>query len=213
MASQPLAVKLRCTTWGQVAGLHERDLKRGKLFLRTPTPISLGREVRVDIVLPSGTVAAIEGRVAHVVPPGENGPGVELVLTKVPPSTLYMIESALEAAARPSPDEAALADEPQTGAAEAELLTSLEDELRGLRGMNPFQILAVPYDADDEAVRKAFVDLTKKYHPDRFARFESERGRALASEIFVTVRDAYRRIGEAGGRALVRSQIGKGPTR
>src|SRR5215468_6575164 len=98
MALQPLAIKLRFSSWAQISAIYERDLKRERLFVKTQTAIPLGREVRVDLVLPSGTVATLEGRVAHVVtagsPGGERGPGVELILTKVPQSTLYLIESA-----------------------------------------------------------------------------------------------------------------------
>jgi tetratricopeptide (TPR) repeat protein len=214
MASQPLGVKLRCSSWGQVAGIYERDLRRGSLFLGTATPIPLGRELRIDLVLPSGTVASIEGRVAHAVPSSDRGPGVIIVLTKIPPSTLYLIESALEAAAaQPAADDAGLVEEPWAAAAEQELIAALEAEVRGLRAMNPFQVLGVPYDAEDQSVRLAFVELSKRYHPDRFARFESERGRALASEVFMAVRDAYRRIGDPRGRALVRAQIGNRTTR
>src|SRR5215470_12782983 len=105
MAAQPLAIKLRCVSWGQVSAIHDRDLKRGKLFLKTSTAVPLGREMRVDLVLPSGTLVTLEGRVAHNVPPGGRGPGIELVLTKVPPSTIYLIESALRAASTPPPEE------------------------------------------------------------------------------------------------------------
>src|SRR5215470_13064033 len=197
MASQPLAIKLRCATWGQVAAIHARDLKRGKLFLKTQTPIALGREVRVDLVLPSGSVASLEGRVAHVIPPGERTAGAELVLTKVPPSTLYLIESALKAAAaKPAEEEAAPVEESSTSDAERDLVSALEEELRGLRQMNPFQVLGLAAETTDDAVRQAFIELSKKYHPDLFARFQSERGRQLASEIFVTIRDAYRKIAD-----------------
>lgn len=215
MAAQPLAVKLRCTSWGQVATLHERDLSRGKLYLRTGAVVTLGRDVRIEIVLPSGTVAHIEGRVEQIVAPGEaTGPGMHLVLTKLPPSSMYLIESALlAAAAPPAVDDNVFVDEVQTAAAERELLNALEEELRALRAMNPFQILGVSYECDDAAVRTAFLALSKKYHPDRFARFETERGRALAAELFVTIRDAYRRVVDANARATARSQIRKGPLR
>src|SRR5262249_7248761 len=209
MAGQPLAIKLRCSSWGQVAAIHDRDIKRGKLFLKTTAAIALGREVRVDLMLPSGTLAALEGRVAHIVPAGERGPGIELVLTKVPPSTLYLIESALRAASAPV-EETEPTEESHTSAAERDLESALEEELRGLRQMNPFQVLGLPVDTTDDAVRRAFIELSKKYHPDLFARFENERGRQLANDIFVTIRDAYRKIAEAQGRNLVRNQLERG---
>src|SRR5215831_6963011 len=146
MALQPLAVKLRFTSWAQISATYERDLKRERLFIKTQSSIQLGREVRVDLVLPSGTVATLEGRVAHLVGPGDRGPGVELVLTKVPPSTLYLIEAALKAAAPPRPEETPPQEETSTPAAERDLVTALEEELRGLRRMNPFQVLGLPVD-------------------------------------------------------------------
>src|SRR5215467_6398978 len=97
MALQPLAIKLRFTSWAQISAIYERDLKRERLFIKTQTSIALGREVRVDLVLPSGTMATLEGRVAHIVPPGDRGPGVELILTKVPPSHQHLHQPALPA--------------------------------------------------------------------------------------------------------------------
>src|SRR5215467_11124887 len=111
MALQPLAIKLRFTSWAQISAIYERDLKRERLFIKTQTAIALGREVRVDLVLPSGTMATLEGRVAHIVGPGDRGPGVELILTKVPPSTLYLIEAALKAAAPPPAEEVPILQE------------------------------------------------------------------------------------------------------
>jgi tetratricopeptide (TPR) repeat protein len=79
--------------------------------------------------------------------------------------------------------------------AEKELVAALAGELESLRPMNPFQVLGVTYETGDQQVRDAFAALTKKYHPDRFARFGSREAREQASEIFILIRDAYRQIG------------------
>jgi tetratricopeptide (TPR) repeat protein len=89
------------------------------------------------------------------------------------------------------------AQEPDAAAAEFDLVQALEAELTGLRGMNPFQVLNVGYEADDATVRGAFNELTKKYHPDRFARYQSERVRALASDIFIVIKEAYTKAAPA----------------
>src|SRR5688572_27518274 len=150
-------IKLRCTTWGQLAAIYERDLKRAALFVRTSTALPLGREVRVDIVMPTGSVVAVEGRVAHVLPPGGRGPGLELVLTRLPPSGMWLIESALSRAGGAQVAEGTgsertvddrLPDE-QGARAEEELVAALEAELRAYGAMNPFQILGIGYDAGE----------------------------------------------------------------
>ncbi len=33
--------------------------------------------------------------------------------------------------------------------------------------MDPYEILGIPRDADDDAVRKAYLDLIRRYSPDR----------------------------------------------
>jgi tetratricopeptide (TPR) repeat protein len=229
MAAPPLALKLRCTTWDQLARMHERDLTRGALFMKSAKPPPIGTEIRIDLTIPSGSTIRLDGRVGKHVSTPDRGAGVDVVLAKLPASDMWVIESALVSAgftvksasaqvARAAPaaappsidipieiDEAA--EEPDAAAAEFDLVQALEAELVGLRAMNPFQVLGVSYDADDQAVRSAFNELTKKYHPDRFARYESETARALAGEIFILVREAYRRLGDANQRAGARAAV------
>src|SRR5262249_17998258 len=119
-------------------------------------------------------------------------------------------ESALRAASAPPPEETEPTEDSRTPDAERDLESALEEELRGLRKMNPFQVLGIPVETTDDAVRRSFIELSKKYHPDLFARFESERGRQLAREILVTIRDAYRKIADTPSRNLMRNQLEKG---
>jgi len=204
-------IKLRCTTWGQLAAIYERDLKRAALFLRTTATLAPGREVRVDIVMPTGSVVSVEGRVAHVLPAGGRGPGIELVLTKLPPSGMWLIESALARAAETQGSPAVVAQgtgsertvddrvlDEQSAGAEQELVTALEAELRAFEAMNSFQILGIAHTSGEPEARAAFAELSKKYHPDRFARFQSGEAQRLAGDIFSLLREAYRRIAEAG---------------
>lgn len=253
-SARALTIKLRAESWAQLSRMVERDLSRNQLFLKSSKPPPLGTEIRISLTLPSGTTIDLDGRVARHVPPGERGPGVDLLLAKLPASTLLLVENALAAAGLPvAPRQAAtdgakpvaapkapagapkagapkagapkaaapapapapaptddgidISDEPEAAAAEAELVGALEAELTGLRALNPFQVLGLGYEVTDQQVRAAFNDLTKKYHPDRFARFESERARALAGEIFILVRDAYRKLADAQTREITRTAL------
>jgi hypothetical protein len=95
-----------------------------------------------------------------------------------------------------------LGDGADLTAAERDLIKALVAEAESLKKLNPFLVLGVGYEATDAEVRAAFADLTKRYHPDRFARYESSALREVAAEIFILIRDAYRRL--AAPRAACR---------
>lgn len=192
-----VAVKLRCSSWGQLAYVYQHDIKRGMLFLRAQTPPPLGTEMRIDLILPSGSVAAFEGRVSTQVP-APRGPGVELSLVKLSPGVLWMIESALRTTAQAEND---IIVDTESPTAEVDLVTALEAERRGLERLDPFHTLGVSETATDEEIRNAFAELSKRVHPDRYAQYESEDVRMLASEIFMAVREAYRKIATADARS------------
>ncbi len=92
-------------------------------------------------------------------------------------------------------------------AAENELLSSLRNELSTLAKLNPFQVLGVGYGADDNDVRNAFGELSKRYHPDRFVRYQSRELSVLAEELFVRARDAFKQTSNAAARAALAAQI------
>lgn len=58
---------------------------------------------------------------------------------------------------------------------------------------DPYQILGVTRDASDREIKKAYRDLSRKYHPDSYAgKSEAEAG--AAAEKFKQVQEAYNRI-------------------
>jgi curved DNA-binding protein CbpA len=231
--SGPISIKLRCASWGQLASIYKRDLARNAIFLRSANPPPLGTAVRIDLTLPSESMVVLTGTIARHV--GESDPdpglagrgaGVDVRLNTIPQSAMWLIETALSSAqkegstvgrpptatpAKPTPTvavrEPTLNEGADLAAAETELIVALTSELDSLKRLNPFQVLGLGYEANDADVRAAFGELTKRYHPDRYARFQSTDLRNLAAEIFILIRDAYRRIGDEAGRAQTLAQL------
>ncbi|MBA3456061.1 MAG: DnaJ domain-containing protein [Deltaproteobacteria bacterium] len=225
MATGPLSIKLRCASWQQLATIYKRDLSRGTMFLKAGTPPPIGTQVRIDLTLPSASVIVLTGVVEQHLTDPQRGDGVELKLAPIPASSVWMIESALasEVKRRDTPPAGvpiviapassgpipAFGDSDEVIAAEQDLIKALVSEAESLRKLNPFLVLGVGYEASDTDVRAAFGELTKRYHPDLFARYESAELRQLAAEIFILIRDAYRKLGDDAGRVQALATLGR----
>jgi curved DNA-binding protein CbpA len=215
MGSQVLSIKLRCASWQQLAVIYKRDLCRQAIFLRTQNPPPIGVEVRIDLTLPSETTVSMTGWIIHHVPPSDSrGGGIDVKLAPLAPNSMWLIESALASEAKLRQDSKSdvhppLSDRQELAHAEGELVSALSSEIESLRRLNPFQVLGLGYEAGDADVRAAFAELTKRYHPDRFARYQSSEPRRLAAEIFILIRDAYRKLGDPQTRATTLAAIGR----
>lgn len=230
MAEGALSIKLRCASWQQLATIYKRDLSHGLMFLKAATPPPIGTVVRIDLTLPSATVIALAGVVHSHINDPQRGSGVELKLDPIPAGSVWLIESALASEhkrlATPAHGVPVIAqhqhqmtsviptitEAADVAAAERDLVRALISEAESLKKLNPFLVLGVGYEASDGEVRAAFGELTKRYHPDRFARYESSELRQVAAEIFILIRDAYRKLGDAGARAQLLLALGKSPS-
>ena len=231
MAGAGLSIKLRCASWQQLATIYRRDLSRGSMFLKASQQPPIGTLVRIDLELPSASVIELSGVIVKHVTDPQKGSGVDLKLEPLPTKSVWMIESALAADSKVRADQASKSGgpaEPQAStsgpirqidegsdvaSAEDELLAALEAEAESLRKLNPFLVLGVGYETTDADVRAAFGELTKRYHPDRYARYQSPKLRQIAAEIFILIRDAYRKLADPAGRQSVLATIPKVPTR
>jgi hypothetical protein len=229
--SGTLSIKLRCASWQQLATIYQRDLSRGTMFLKASSPPALGTMIRIDLTLPSASVIELTGVVEQHVS-DQRGAGIELKLSPIADGSIWLIESALASEQRrgtpargvpvtagnprgatpeavtPAPI-ASMTDGADVAMAETDLVRALSAEVESLKQLNPFLVLGVGYDASDVDVRRAFGELTKRYHPDRFARYESSELRHVAAEIFILIRDAYRRLCRDDGRAQALSSLGR----
>ncbi len=70
------------------------------------------------------------------------------------------------------------------------LLQKLQTVLDTLHGADPYLVLNVDSSVSEKAARAAFLQATKRWHPNRFARF-SEPVHDIATEIFLLFRSAY----------------------
>ena len=225
MADGALSIKLRCASWQQLATIYKRDLSQGTMFLKAVTPPPIGTPVHIDLAMPSATVIELTGVVQRHLDDPQRGAGVELKLAPIPTGSVWLIENALASEHRrlatPFQGIPSLGAHPMTGisptisdsadltAAERDLIRALVSEAESLKKLNPFLVLGVGYEATDAEVRAAFGELTKRYHPDRFARYESAELRQVSAEIFILIRDAYRRIGDAAARSQLVQSLGK----
>src|SRR5689334_5703237 len=222
MADGALSIKLRCASWQQLATIYKRDLSQGTMFLKASTPPAIGTSVKIELSLPSATVISLTGIVHTHLQDPQRGAGVELKLDPIAAGTVWLIESALASEHKRQatpfmgvpvvgtphahqmtsmiPTIPEIAEAADVAAAEQDLIKSLVSEAESLKQLNPFLVLGVGYESTDAEVRAAFGELTKRYHPDRFARYESAELRQVAAEIFILIRDAYRRLGDAAAR-------------
>ncbi len=226
MSQAPINIKLQCRSWQQLQNIYRRDLSRHAIFLKSSNPPPVGTSVRIDLTLPTESMIVLTGTIVEHVPVGGlggRGPGIDIKLATLPQSAMWLIETALASAKKQTADAPAPTSAPtpsaDIGVDDSQDLLKAEDELQGaliaelgaLRRLNPFQVMGVGYDADAAAVRAAFAELTKRYHPDRFTRYTSTEVRQLAAEIFIVIRDAYRRLSDDSSRARTLAALGMRP--
>jgi len=75
-----------------------------------------------------------------------------------------------------------------------QIIADLHAELFELQQRDDLGVLGLDRTADEEAVRLAYLELSKRYHPHRFARYRSPEASRIANEIYVCIQAAYGRL-------------------
>jgi uncharacterized protein (TIGR02266 family) len=189
-------VKIKCGSWKVFETFYTRDISRGGMFLRTSQPLAAGIAVDVVLSLPDGQTVTLAAEVAHSAEKPEHGrpAGMGLRFLAIDEETRAELNRLM--ATRPIETSAGIVAGAATGNGEneSEVLHELLERLANLRDASDRDVLGVPTDADPDVIRKAYLQLAKRYHPDLYGRF---RGAAVAdavNEAFVLVRTAYKRL-------------------
>jgi len=224
----PLAmpVRVKIAPWDEFAVLDTGNISRGGLFIRMSDPPPVGTPARVRLGLPNGELLELDAEVVHVVAPERAatvgmraGVGIRFVnwtadertmvvglMRKARKQTQASIPRT-EFQSVPPPADPAAAPEP----APNELLSQLKAQLADFREQDYFTALSVARDATPTEVRLSFLDLVKKWHPNRFG-MEAIEIRAIVAEIFIVLRRAHDTLIDPATSAAYLSRIGKGAT-
>lgn len=79
-----------------------------------------------------------------------------------------------------------------------------------ISSMNYYQILRVSKDASEDEIKKAYFQLARKFHPDRFDRSVNDHYRTQIGEVFDAITKAYRTLSD---KALKKQYDAKSPAR
>jgi curved DNA-binding protein CbpA len=74
---------------------------------------------------------------------------------------------------------------------DVDLIMQIEQRAAALDGLDYFEVLRVPQDAGAAAVKAAYYQQSRAYHPDRFAALPSPELRQLVGRIYRRVNEAY----------------------
>jgi len=203
----PRTLHVRCTTWEQVEIFHTRKLRRGKILsMKVPFTTDVGAPVTLGLELPNSLVIAIEGSVVKASPlevtsGGKIDPNrtwIEVELTGLTDAVLSRIK---EMAQKPSSGVHEIKRPPSLGqpenelpADERELFQHLSGELRKLRQQAVHELLGVARDAEPAEIRRGWMNLVRRHHPDLVARYGAPAITHLAEELTILCNRAYDRL-------------------
>jgi curved DNA-binding protein CbpA len=87
--------------------------------------------------------------------------------------------------------------EPKPEAKEESALSQIAHVIEmqeGLASRNHYQVLNVPNNASEDDIKKAYFQLARRFHPDRFERTALEQYRGPIEEVFDAITNAYRTL-------------------
>jgi hypothetical protein len=103
------------------------------------------------------------------------------------PATRSVVRSIVPPAARRAARTGGGGDRPDT-------VEQLERELAALQQKTPAAILGVSDGADAAAIHRAFLEMSKRYHPHAYAQYDDPKLSRLATELFIAHKRAFAQL-------------------
>jgi hypothetical protein len=96
-----------------------------------------------------------------------------------------------------------------------QIATELRGELAKLQGKTAWTTLGVEADAPLDGAKKAFLRASKRFHPHKFARHNSDEITKLATEVFIAYKRSYSVLTKLAprGAAAAGQDPSRNPTR
>ncbi len=204
-------------SWSELVTLYVKDISCGGMFVETTAPPARDTEVTVQLLLPEGTgTLGFDGLVVHVVTVREASasgrtPGFGLQFRGLTPerrrALQRLVEQAERAADSPSAERPRLSDLGFSGKpgpagglrltlneAERAQMQQLRTELAAMSERGDLEVLGLSDHGGFDELRAAFERLARRWHPGVAHRDAPPEIRALATEIFLRIERAYRRL-------------------
>ncbi|OGR13050.1 MAG: hypothetical protein A2341_08320 [Deltaproteobacteria bacterium RIFOXYB12_FULL_58_9] len=228
-----LPARILCEIWGHAVELQTKDISIGGAFIQTGSPPPLHSSLELSLRGPDGSSVRVEGRVAHIVSPERAGVdgrpfgfGVEFV--RLTPEQAQMVQTIIDTASRPeipkqvkAQNKSVTADvarvvkrldpaaTPKRRPNEDDVLQRLGGELASLKEKDCFGVLGLDSNADAPQTRAAFLRVSKEYHPDLYARYADREIRAVATEVFIILKQSYSKLSDQVSIERYKNSMGK----
>ncbi len=213
---------VKCQTWEQVEQFYARKLRSGKLLsMKVGFDAIAGMPITLGLEMPNGVTIAIDGLVQKTSPlEGDTKTWIEVELVGFTDEVVNRIKALAGAASTPTPTaipvSRAKTKQPvdELPADEREVFHELTAELKRLRQLSVHEVLGVDRDAEPEDLRRAWMALVRRFHPDLVVRRRSPAITHLAEELTILANRAYDRMREAvvsEGRGIAMGPVVRPP--
>jgi hypothetical protein len=213
---------LYCEIDGSPVTLLGEDLTTAGFFVHTHTPKAIDRELEIFVRSPVGELHAL-GQVVQVVDAkrakAENRRlGYGVLFTSLEDDQRAFLGLTLDAldrsqrakakeqakaaaAARPQPAVKAPSVTPPSAHEITQIAAELRAELAKLHGKTARTVLGLDADASLAGAKEAFLRMSKRFHPHKFARHDSDEITKLATEVFIAYKRSYSVLTKLAPRA------------